>query len=94
MHVCVSMCVGGVLGSERGVMWVCEFDCYLQERGELLRKFVASGENLKACELQIRSSRRSTAEGERRMELVAVKDMSLPPYRFSPPLALQVDEFS
>ena len=86
--------MGGVVS-----VWVLKcmgFCCdhYLQERGELLRKFVASGENLRACECQIKSSRRSTAEGERRMELVAVKDMPHPPYRFSPPLALQADELS
>ncbi|CAE7199851.1 unnamed protein product [Symbiodinium sp. CCMP2456] len=38
-----------------------------------------------ACESSIRMSKKSVLEGKRSMELVAVKDMPLPPYRFSKP---------
>ena len=60
----------------------------MQERGELLRKFISSGENLAACESRIHASKTNSHEGKRRVVLIAVKDMSEPPYRFSQCLAI------
>ncbi|CAE7214938.1 unnamed protein product [Symbiodinium sp. CCMP2456] len=53
------------------------------ERGELLRRWISSGENLQACEAQVTASRKNTATGRRRRRLVAVKDMLNAPYHFS-----------
>ena len=55
----------------------------LQEKGELLRRFVAARENLQACESSIRASRKQKQENKRRQQLVAVKDMTKSPFNFS-----------
>ena len=61
------------------LMW-----CLLwQEKGELLRKFVASGENLQACEAHIEASRTSLFRGRSIKKLVPVKDMASAPWNFS-----------
>ena len=55
----------------------------LQERGELLRRWVSSGENLQNCEHSILAQRTCSQKARRKMKLIAVKDMTLPPYNFS-----------
>ncbi|CAE7574564.1 unnamed protein product [Symbiodinium sp. CCMP2592] len=47
----------------------------VKEKAELLRRFVACGENVKACESQIQMSKKQTLEGRTSMRLIAVKDM-------------------
>ena len=59
-----------------------------QERAELLRRWVSSGENLQQCEHSINVSRSTGVAGRRKVALVAVKDMGKPPYSFSQPLDL------
>ena len=54
-----------------------------KEKAELLKRWIAAGENLKACEHSITASRKNSLQGRRVMELVAVKDMSKPPWNFS-----------
>ena len=55
----------------------------MQEKAELLRRFVAAGENIKACESSIQMSKKQVLEGRSRMQLIAVKDMPHAPFRFS-----------
>ena len=55
----------------------------MQERAELLRRWVASGENLQNCEHTIKALRTNSQEGKRKMMLIAVKDMTRPPFNFS-----------
>ena len=59
----------------------------MQERAELLKRWVSSGENLANCEHLIVAQRTCNQEGRRKMKLIAVKDMTLPPYNFSKQLA-------
>ena len=59
-----------------------------QEKGELLRRWISSNENLQSCEAAIQSSRTNTLEGKRTVRLIAVKDMGKKPYNFSQPLDL------
>ena len=54
-----------------------------EERAELLRRWVSSGENLSACEAVVSASRSSKTIGAKIRRLVPVKDMSAPPYSFS-----------
>ena len=49
---------------------------YAQEKAELLRKWITSGENLSACEQMVKVSRKDVSSGRRRQQLVAVKDMA------------------
>ncbi|CAE7285440.1 unnamed protein product [Symbiodinium sp. CCMP2592] len=53
------------------------------EKGELLRKWVASGESLQACESHIEAARTNLFRGRSIKKLVPIKDMSAPPYSFS-----------
>ena len=55
----------------------------LKERAELLRRWVQSGENLSACEHNVRASRTANLRGKRVRKLVPVKDMAKPPLSFS-----------
>ena len=54
-----------------------------EERAELLRRWVQSNENIAACESLVKATRRSNLQGQRVVQLVAVKDMSKPPFNFS-----------
>ena len=61
------------------LMW-----CLLwQEKGELLRRWVSSGENLQACEAHIEAARTNLFRGRSIKKLVPIKDMSAAPYSFS-----------
>ena len=55
----------------------------LKERAELLRRWVQSGENLSACEHNVRASKTANLRGKRVRKLVPVKDMGKPPLSFS-----------
>ena len=54
-----------------------------EERAELLRRWVQSKENVQACECLIKATRRSTLQGQRVVQLVAVKDTGKAPHHFS-----------
>ena len=54
-----------------------------QEKAELLRRWISSGENLAACESTITASRRNRLTGKRLVKKIAVKDMRVAPYNFS-----------
>ena len=63
---------------------------FCQDRAELLKRWVQSGENLSACEHEIIASRRANLRAKRTLTLVSVKDMSKPPHNFSEHLGLQL----
>ena len=70
------------------IIGVMGFSC--QDRAELLKRWVQSGENLSACEHEIIASRRANLRAKRTLTLVSVKDMSKPPHNFSEHLGLQL----
>ncbi|CAE7194506.1 unnamed protein product, partial [Symbiodinium necroappetens] len=49
-----------------------------KERGELLRRWVQSQENLQSCESLVKATRRSNLQGQRVVQLVSVKDRDAP----------------
>ena len=56
----------------------------MQEKGQLLKRWVCSGENIQSCESSIRVSKKRGLEGRRKKCLIAVKDMGSPPWEFQP----------
>ena len=56
---------------------------FVQDKGELLRRWVSSKENIQACEASIKASKKSALTGTRQTKLIAIKDMPNPPYNFS-----------
>ena len=61
-----------------------------QERAELLKRWVQSGENMQSCEHQIITSRKANINAKRKLSLISVKDMGKPPHNFSELLGLQL----
>ena len=56
---------------------------HAQEKNQLLRQWLLSGENVEACEARMKIQREQGVEGERIWQQIAVKDMGAEPYRFS-----------
>ena len=76
MCVCAKVSVLYVSGDSHNIT------CVLEEKNKLLRKFIAHGQNCKACEAELIVEKEQSLEGKRVWKQLRVCDMPKPPYNF------------